>query len=132
MAESSTAGRSERPDQAVTLDASAFGSPRPQAEARQSRDLHVCPACGAEFVYPTNWTPADRKRWSVDLRCAECEWTGGGVHEQDLLDRFDDALDRSTESIVDDLKALTHANLLEQIDAFVAALWADQILPEDF
>ena len=132
MAESSTAGRSDGADQAVTFDASAFDSRRRTTEAHPTHDLHVCPSCGAEFVYPTDWAPADRKRWSVDLRCAECEWTGGGVHGQEILDRFDDALDRSTESILDDLKVLTYANMLEQIEAFVPALWADQILPEDF
>jgi hypothetical protein len=66
------------------------------------------------------------------LRCAACEWAGGGTYEQDVVDRFDDALDRSTESILDDLTALTEANMLDQIDGFVAALWAGQILPEDF
>jgi hypothetical protein len=129
VAERSTGGHSEawRQTLEVGLDPSSFRSPR-----RPSRDLHICPGCGAEFVYPVDWAPADRSRWTVGLRCSECEWTGGGVYEQDVVDRFDDVLDRATESILDDLKALTQANMLDEIDGFVAALNADQVLPEDF
>jgi hypothetical protein len=130
MAEGSTAGRSEA--RKPTVEQGLFGSPRRPSEARGSRDLHICPSCGAEFVYPVDWAPANRGRWTVALRCAECEWSGGGIYEQDAVDRFDDALDHATESILDDLRALTQANMLDQIDGFVAALWADQVLPEDF
>jgi hypothetical protein len=134
MAERSTGGHSEawRQTLEMGLDPSSFRSPRRPSDARRSRDLHICPGCGAEFVYPVDWAPAGRSRWSVYLRCPECEWTGGGVYEQAVVDRFDEALDRATESVLDDLKALAQANMLEQIDGFVAALWADQVLPEDF
>ena len=130
MADRSTAGHSEAPKQ--TVEQGLFGPQRRSSEARDSRDLHVCPSCGAEFVYPTDWAPANRSSWTVALRCAACEWLGGGTYAQDVVDRFDEALDRGTESILDDLKALTQANMLEQIEGFVAALWADQVLPEDF
>jgi hypothetical protein len=130
MAERSTAGHSEA--QRQTVEQGLFEAPRRPSEARGSRDLHICPSCGADFVYPTDWAPAERGRWSVALRCAECDWMGGGIYEQDVVDRFDDALDGSTESILEDLTALTEANMLDQIDGFVAALWAEQILPEDF
>jgi hypothetical protein len=130
VADRSTAGHSETPKQ--TVEQGLFGPQRRSSEERGSRDLHVCPSCGAEFVYPTDWAPADRSRWTVALRCAACEWSGAGTYAQDVVDRFDEALDRGTASILDDLKALTQANMLEQIEGFVAALWADQILPEDF
>jgi hypothetical protein len=92
----------------------------------------VCPSCSSELVYPTDWAPADRGRWMVALRCPECEWNGGGLHRQEVVDRFDEALERGTESLLDDLKALSQANMLEEIEAFATALHADQILPEDF
>jgi hypothetical protein len=130
MAEGSATGHSGTPKQ--TVEQGLLGPRRRSSGGRDSRDLHVCPSCGAEFVYPVDWTPADRGRWTVALRCAECEWSGGGVYEQEVVDRFDDALDRGTESILDDLKNLTQANMLDQIDGFVAALWAEHILPEDF
>ena len=57
---------------------------------------------------------------------------GGGVYAQEVVDRFDEALDGGTEQLLDDLNLLARANMEEQVDRFVAALWADHILPEDF
>ena len=79
-----------------------------------------------------DWFPAGERRWSVALRCPECEWVGGGVYHQDLVDRFDEALDASMQTILDDLELLTRANMEERIEVFVEALAADLILPEDF
>jgi hypothetical protein len=94
--------------------------------------LHVCPACHSELVYPTDWAPADAQRWSVALRCPECEWRGGGIYSQEAVDRFDEALDLGTHALLDDLGLLARANMEEQIDRFLDALWADRVLPEDF
>jgi hypothetical protein len=134
MAEHSTAGHSEAPRRASQpdLNLSSFTAPRRLGETRTARDLHVCPSCNSELVYPIDWAPADRGRWMVALRCPECEWNGGGIHRQEVVDRFDEALERGTESVLDDLRALARANMLEEIDAFATALHADQILPEDF
>ncbi len=73
-----------------------------------------------------------RKSWSVDLRCPDCEWHGGGVYAQEIVDRFDEALDRGTEQLLGDLSLLTRANMEEQVERFVTALNAGWILPEDF
>ena len=104
----------------------------PASRPHPAGDLSVCPCCGHDFVYPTDWAPAGQRRWHVVLRCAECEWRGGGVYDQDLVDRFDETLDESTQSVLDDLDLLTRSNMEEQIERFVAALEADLILPEDF
>ena len=111
---------------------SSFGTPRRSLERNRAQALHVCPACDSELVYPTDWSPADRKRWSVERRCPDCEWTGGGVYSQAVVDRFDEALDNGTELLLDDLNLLSRANMQEQVDRFVGALWTDDILPEDF
>jgi hypothetical protein len=100
---------------------------------RKSRDdLHVCPACNSDLVYPTDWAPASDRHWHVALRCPECEWNGGGRYSQEVVDRLDEALDRGTESVLDDLNVLVRANMEDQIECFVSALYADNILPEDF
>ena len=99
---------------------------------RRGDDLHVCPSCKSELVYPTDWAPASNRHWHVALRCPECEWNGGGRYSQDVVDRLDEALDRGTESVLDDLNLLVRANMEDQIDRFVSALAADLILPEDF
>jgi hypothetical protein len=102
------------------------------ARPHPTDDMTICPCCGRDFVYPVDWSPAGERRWSVALRCPECEWVGGGVYHQDLVDRFDEALDASMQTILDDLELLTRANMEERIEVFVEALAADLILPEDF
>ena len=74
----------------------------------------------------------ERRRWSVDLRCPDCEWRGGGVYAQEVVDRFDEELDQGTEQLLADLAALAQANMEEQVERFVTALHAGWILPEDF
>src|SRR5690348_3761920 len=95
-------------------------------------DLHVCAECDSELVYPTEWEEAGPTHWDVSLRCPNCEWAGNGTFEQDVVERFDEELDRGTEALVRDLKRLMQANMEEEIDRFVEALDHDLILPEDF
>ena len=116
-------------------EGSSPASSRPastNATPRRDDDLHVCPSCNSDLVYPTDWAPASERQWHVALRCPECEWNGGGRYRQDVVDRLDEALDHGTESVLDDLNVLIRANMEDQIERFAAALQADQILPEDF
>jgi len=94
--------------------------------------LHICADCGSSLVYPTEWDEAGSAHWEVSLRCPNCEWHGSGIFQQELVERFDEELDRGTEALVRDLKRLMHANMEEEIDRFVEALADDLILPEDF
>jgi len=96
------------------------------------RDLHVCPECDRELVYPVEWEETSPTHWEVLLRCPNCEWSDLGVFDQPTVDRFDDELDRGTEAVSRDLKRLTQANMEEEIERFVSAMVADAILPEDF
>jgi hypothetical protein len=130
MAEEQTTRRDQGP--IAGIDASSFVPARRAVTRRSPQALHVCPACASELVYPTDWAPADRTRWSVELRCPDCEWNGAGVYAQEVVDRFDEALDGGTEQLLADLTTLTRANMEEQLQRFVDALWADDILPEDF
>jgi hypothetical protein len=95
-------------------------------------DLHVCGSCTSDLVYPTEWDEAGTTHWEVTLRCPNCEWNGTGIFQQELVERFDEELDRGTEALVRDLKRLMHANMEEEIDRFIQALDHDLILPEDF
>jgi hypothetical protein len=104
---------------------------RPQT-ADDQHPLHVCRDCDSDLVFPIEWEEAGPESWRVALRCPNCEWGASGVFPQDLVDRFDEQLDRGTEQVVGDLKRLMHANMSEEIDRFVEALEAGALLPEDF
>jgi hypothetical protein len=114
------------------LEPSIFEARNTATTRRRRDDIHICPSCSSNLVYPTDWAPASQRQWHVALRCPECEWNGGGRYSQEVVDRLDEVLDRGTESVLDDLNVLTKANMEDQIERFVAALQADQILPEDF
>ena len=114
------------------LEPSIFETRLVTTTRRGRNDLHICPACNSDLVYPTDWAPASDRNWHVALRCPECEWNGGGRYGQEVVDRLDEALDRGTESVLDDLNILVRANMEDQIERFVSALFADDILPEDF
>src|SRR3954471_22226885 len=101
-------------------------------EALQKLELHICPDCDTRLVYPVHWTEVDRASWEVTPRCPNCEWLSTGVFDQETVERFDEELDRGTDSLVDDLKRLIHANMEEDIERFAHALARDHILPEDF
>jgi hypothetical protein len=95
-------------------------------------ELHVCPSCASKLVAPVAWEEAGRAHWEVTLHCPNCDWLGGGVFDEQLVERFDEQLDRGTEALVRDLQRLMRANMEDEIDRFVAALEADAIWPMDF
>jgi hypothetical protein len=95
-------------------------------------DLHVCPTCQAQLVYPTAWEEAGEERWELLLRCPNCEWEGAGIFDRDTVEALDEELDRGTHALLSDLKQLMHANMEEEIERFIAALHAGAILPMDF
>ena len=81
---------------------------------------------------PLDWEEHDAVNWLVSLRCPSCEWADIDLFSQELVDRFDEELDRGTEALVRDLRQLTRANMEDEIDRFVNALHSDALLPEDF
>ena len=114
------------------LEPSVFEARVTSGQRRRRGDLHICPECGSDLVYPTDWAPASDRQWRVALRCPECEWNGGGRYTQEMVDRLDEALDHGTEAVLEDLNILVRANMEDQMERFVSALNGDQILPEDF
>ena len=119
-----------------TIEVVYFGDETSAAPTRRAAepadDLHVCGTCDSELVYPVDWEEAGNTHWEVTLRCPNCEWSGIGVFEQDVVERFDEALDRGTEALVRDLKSLMQANMEDEIERFVSALQDGHIVPEDF
>lgn len=94
--------------------------------------LHVCIDCGSTLVYPTDWLEAGPDHWEVDLRCPNCEWRGSGTFHQDVVEAFDDELDRGIDVLLSDYRALVSSNMEDEVERFAKALDAGAILPADF
>jgi hypothetical protein len=97
-------------------------------EATEAAALEAAAAADA----PVEWEEAGPEHWQVDLRCPNCEWSCAGVFPQDVVEEFDEELDRGTEVLTEDYKRLVTANMAEDVERFCSALEADAILPEDF
>ena len=94
--------------------------------------LGVCPECRGDLVQPVDWEEHDANSWKIDLRCPNCDWTGSGIWGEDVVEAFDEVLDRGTQTLLRDLRRLARANMEEEIERFAAALDSGNILPEDF
>jgi hypothetical protein len=97
-----------------------------------TRGLHVCPDCNSDLVQPIDWSEAPEDCWNLALNCPNCDWYTEGLYTQDQVRELEDRLDEGLADMLRDLQRLTQANMADQIDRFVTALYADQILPEDF
>jgi hypothetical protein len=103
-----------------------------QRRHEPDEELHICGTCDCRLVYPIDWSPVGKAHWRVTLRCPNCEWVGTGVFEQEVVDRFDAELDRGTDALTAQLDRVTHENMTAEVERFIAALTADQIVPGDF
>ena len=90
------------------------------------------PRLRLELVHPIDWEEVAADTWRLELRCPNCEWIGGAVYDRGIVELLDEELERGMETIVRDLRHLTHANMEEQIERFIHALQDDLIVPFDF
>jgi hypothetical protein len=107
-------------------------APQPATPVRPDEDLHVCPRCTGELVFPVDWAEAGPKHWEVALRCPDCEWSDVGIFTQEAVERFDLELDRGAEVLLRDLQQLARANMADDVERFIVALNDDHIIPSDF
>ncbi|MGA9284552.1 MAG: hypothetical protein WBV85_03840 [Solirubrobacteraceae bacterium] len=129
----------------------ATGAPADQTSTRASNDtpvtprqwsdspstapseaLHVCSRCAGGLVHPLDWVEESPGRWRILMRCPDCDALREGVFGQALVERLDEELDRATGALLSDLRQLTHANMVEEIEVFSRALELDLIGPNDF
>jgi hypothetical protein len=83
-------------------------------------------------VHPLDWFEESPARWRILMRCPDCDLLREDVFGQVLVERLDDELDRATSALLSDLKRITHANMVEEIELFSRALELDLIGPNDF
>jgi hypothetical protein len=94
--------------------------------------LHICPGCGCDLVQPHDWSEIALERWRITLRCPNCEGVRTDTVSGRELEQLEEHLDMGIEEMIDDLRRLTHANMVSEADRFAVALAHDLILPEDF
>jgi hypothetical protein len=109
------------------------GVHEPSSNKTLDLSLHVCRACGSCLIQPTSWEQEeDRSGWRVRRRCPECEWSCESVHNEVEIDAFDEQLDLGSQELLNELRAMEHANMRASAAAFIAALENDLIGAEDF
>src|SRR3954454_10950203 len=116
----------------TTARRNAGATEAPERGDAPDAQLHLCRACGSELVHPIDWEEVTDDNWRLELRCPNCEWIGGAVYDRETVEELDEELEHGMETIVRDLRHMTHANMEEQIERFIAALQDDLIVPFDF
>jgi len=100
--------------------------------AAEVLELHVCPSCEGDLVYPVSWEERDDDSWSIERRCPSCEWRHVGEFSQDAVEVFDDALNDGTEDLLITLRNFARANMEADVERLIAAIHGDLIEPMDF
>lgn len=95
-------------------------------------ELHVCPSCESELVYPVSWEERAGDAWRIERRCPNCEWRHTGEFSQDEVEFFDDALNDGTEDLLVSLRNVVRANMEADVERLIDAIHADRIEPMDF
>jgi len=95
-------------------------------------ELHLCPRCEADLVYPVSWEERSGDSWRIERRCPNCEWTHVGEFTQDEVELFDDVLNEGTEDLLVSLRNFARANMEEDIERLIEAIRHDRIHPMDF
>ena len=95
-------------------------------------ELHLCPQCEGELVYPVSWEERSGDSWRIERRCPNCEWGHAGEYTQDEVEMFDDVLNEGTEDLLVSLRNFSRANMEEDIEHLIEAIRLDRIQPMDF
>jgi hypothetical protein len=103
-----------------------------EGEKQSANGMHCCPYCDSILVQPVSWHEHGDGSWSLERRCPECEWRGRQRCSREEVERYEVELNRGDQRLIEDLRAVSRANLKEEADRFAAALETDRILPEDF
>jgi uncharacterized Zn finger protein len=106
----------------------AFGrAPRVSAD-----NLHVCAACGKDFVNPVEWEAVTPEAWWMILRCGECHTFREVTVTNQVAERFDIELDRRQDPIHRALAKLDRERMVQQVETMIGALRRGLIEPADF
>lgn len=94
--------------------------------------LERCPRCASLLVQPLRWRRLHADRWELHFRCPDCDERWSDHAPTAAVRRLDDVLCAGRAVLERHLAAIERIERDETVAAFVAALDADAILPEDF
>lgn len=114
------------------VTAEAQGQGEAAVAVATQHELHECPECASDLVYPVGWEERRGDSWEITLRCPNCEWWHTGEYHDDEVERFDDVLNDGTEELLASLRTFARANMEEDVERLIEALNADLIMPFDF
>jgi DNA-directed RNA polymerase subunit RPC12/RpoP len=97
-----------------------------------ANELIVCATCGADFVSPLEWREHDESNWWMRVRCGGCGEFREVVVSQEVANRYDRALDRTSGAIVATLARLDRERMTAEAEAFSTALRLDLFDAGDF
>ena len=103
-----------------------------RARRGSAAGLIVCATCGSDFVSPMEWAEHDETYWWMRLRCGQCGAFREVVVSQEIADRYNRALDQTTEPIVTTLAQLDRERMTAEVEAFTTALRLDLFDAGDF
>lgn len=92
-------------------------------------ELHRCPCCSSDLVYPVRWEERVQEHWRLELRCPNCEWRRRGEFAPAELERLDEAICDGEELLLESLRVLVRANLDGDLRAIIAALRGEDPQP---
>ena len=95
-------------------------------------ELIRCGSCGSDFVSPVNAAERGETEWWIRLRCGQCSETREVVVSQEIADRYDRALDRTSEPILFNLRRIERELMAAAVEAFATALRLDLFDAADF
>ena len=103
------------------------------ADGREEElELHICPSCESDLVYPVTWEERSGDAWSIERRCPNCEWRHVGDFDQEDVELFDDALNDGTEELLVTLRNFARSNMEADVERLIDAIHLDLIEPMDF
>lgn len=95
----------------------------------------ICPCCRQDAIQPGYERAVSNTHTRVEWSCLQCEWTGAGTYDNQILEGFEEILNKRWRELIEVGKRAEEAKAQieeEKIKNFAEALEKDQILPEDF
>jgi hypothetical protein len=76
--------------------------------------------CNSDKVYPVEWEECDPTHWEMLCRCPDCTSQKTFIHPDEIADRFNEELNRSNDTIAEDIIRLQSVKLAEIVDLVAA------------